>query len=250
MKLSHLGFITIGIVIILFVICNNINEGFSMSSKNEEQKQFLKQEDKYYDFRLFPQVVKGGNDDVKFLKFNKENTKLVESSPSANIKLTNIPDEVEKCKIIDKTHECSNISDSQCGYCWDSDKILYGDAGGPKADVCTKKGWIPPGPRTAYFCQKKKDQALCNTMKDCGDATGARNICGWCPTKRKGMPKQRSADGKGWDPKYPDDVCNWKEKTSEETNWLGWSPDKGGYPRRDAPSGYGEPLYKAEGDCD
>ena len=89
------------------------------------------------------------------MKFNKENTKLVGSNPSANIKLTKIPDEVEKCKIIDNTNECNNISDSQCGYCWDSDKILYGDSSGPKTDVCTKKGWVAPGPNTAFFCQKK-----------------------------------------------------------------------------------------------
>ena len=176
-------------------------------SQLESEKKYLKTQDKYFDNRLFPQVVKGGTDDIKFLKLNKEKTVLQEDVPSSKVKISDISDKIERCRIIDRTKNCANVTESGCGYCWETDKIIYGDANGPKTDVCTKKGWIPPGPQTAYYCQKKKDQELCNTMKDCGDATGERSICAWCPKTATGMPKKTSPDGKGWVPKYSDNVC-------------------------------------------
>ena len=48
-------------------------------------------------------------------------------------------------------------------------------------------------------------------MKDCGDNGGEKSICGWCPTKAKGMVK-KNLPGGGFGTKYDDDKCNWKEE--------------------------------------
>ena len=218
MKLSHLGFIIISLILIIIAISVSLfknKEGFSIDGKIQEQKDYLKRQDNYFDHRLFPQVVKGGNDDSKFLKLNDKRNKLVETAPSAAVDKTDVAKKIEQCRIVNETKNCDNIESNGCGYCWDSDKIIYGDANGPATDVCSKNGWVPPGPQAAFKCRKMKEQALCNTMKDCGDSTGERSICGWCPNKNKGMPKKRSDDG-GWEPKYDDDVCDWKEKVAEE----------------------------------
>ena len=186
-----------------------------MAGKNQEQKDYLQRQDNYFDHRLFPQVVKGGNDDSKFVKLNNGQDKLVTTQPTAPVDKSEVAKKIEQCRIVNETKNCDNIESNGCGYCWDSDKIIYGDANGPATDVCSKNGWAAPGPQAGFYCKKMKEQALCNTMKDCGDATGERSICGWCPNKNKGMPKKRSSDG-GWEPKYDDDVCDWKEKMAEE----------------------------------
>ena len=339
MKLLHLGLLIIGIIIL--IISSIRSEGFEMGPRNVDQRKYLKMQDKYAKYRLFP-LDQGGIDTTKYLKlddkFTEENKwkgkELKEVNPSAKIKISDVGDKIEQCKIIDKTRNCAMMEDSECGYCWYSDKIAYGDANGPKADVCTRpetavikqhevcpkdyphlkkyapsntwfcyeradgnetgkgglcnvpkttwgvpdgtwgrndnfndcpvvedprNGWVEPGPKAAYECEKKKERMICNTMKDCGDATGERSICGWCPIKGRGMVKKLTSNGKGWDPKYPDDdVCNWKEEVEMndlrkggETNakYLGWTPDKGGFPNRDPNKG-GEPLALGEGDCD
>ena len=226
MELLHLGLIIIGVIVLivynLYYKKINIKEPFSMVQSTDLEKKYLKKQDKYWDNRLFPQVVKGGNDDIKFLKFNREKTDLKGDKPTARILSPEISKKIERCKIIDKTQECSNIGAYECGYCWETDKIIYGDANGPIADVCSKKGvgWVPPGPRTNYYCQKKKDRALCGQMKDCGDSTGKKSICAWCPIKGKGVPKKLGPQG-GWVAKYPEDKCDWKEKLLGEYGWVG-----------------------------
>ena len=68
MKLLHLGLILlVGVLLIKAVDAYN-KEGFDFVNATTEQKKYLKQEDKYWDSRLFPQVVKGGGDESKFLK--------------------------------------------------------------------------------------------------------------------------------------------------------------------------------------
>ena len=260
MELLHLGLIIIGIIVLVvynkWLRNQSIRENLSMAESTGLEKKYLKTQDKYFNYRLFPQVVKGGNDDIKFVKLNREKTKLNEYTPSAKVDISEISKKIEQCRIIDRTKECSNISAYGCGYCWETDKIIYGDANGPKTDVCSKKGWVAPGPRTGYYCQKKKDQSLCNQMKDCGDATGDKSICGWCPLKAKGVPKKLGPSGKGWVAKYPDDKCDWKKflkstgaSVGTPSKWLGWTPSKGGYPNRDPKKG-GEPLNKGDADCD
>ena len=181
----------------------------------DEQKNNLIDQNKYYDHRKFPQTVPGGNDDVKFVDLNLDKTKLVDTNPTAKVFDSEISKKIEKCRIIDKNKDCSLIAENDCGYCWHTDKIQYGDANGPKADVCPKNGWVPPGPRAAKECQRKKERALCATMTDCGDATGEKSICGWCPLTNKGVPKMKAPNGRGWVAKYSEDKCDWKSKMKD-----------------------------------
>ena len=245
MKYIILAIVILAISVIIYTQHNNIKEGLTLN----EQKSYLKKQDKYFDNRLFPPVVKGGSDDVKFVELSRDKTKLNKVKPGAHIDKSSIAQKIEKCKIIDKTGDCSEITANDCGYCWTTDKILYGDAKGPTADVCPKKGWVKPGRWAAYFCQKKKEQAICNEMKDCGDVGGKKSICGWCPSKAKGVPKKVTRDGRGFEAKYSEDKCNWKSKAMPTAKWLGWTPSKGGYPNRN-PSKGGEALTVGEGDCD
>ena len=127
------------------------------------------------------------------------------------MKKSEIGKKIEKCQIINRTLDCDQITaESGCGYCWETNKILYGDSKGPTADVCGKN-WVKPGPEAAFQCKKKKEQTICNGMKDCGDNGGEKSICGWCPTKAKGMVK-KNLPGGGFGTKYDDDKCNWKEE--------------------------------------
>ena len=216
---SNLGYIVIGIfVVILAIRCfmkKSVYEGVDntlmFGQADERQKNYLDTQDKYWSNRRFPQTAPGLSGDVKFKKLDAERKKLEDTNPSAHVATSDIGKKIEKCRIINKTFDCDQITaESGCGYCWESNKILYGDNNGPIADVCGKN-WAKPGPEAAKQCQKMKEQAICNTMKDCGDTGGEKSICGWCPTKAKGMVKKNLPDG-GFGTKYDDDKCNWKEE--------------------------------------
>jgi hypothetical protein len=214
MKYIFLAIVLFCATILIYIHFFNklpIKEGLSYS----EQSEHLKKQDKYYDHRKFPQIVPGGSDDVKFVALNLDKTKLEKTNPSANISQGEIGKKIEKCKIIDKNNDCNLIGENDCGYCWHTDKIMYGDANGPVADVCPKNGWIPPGPNASTDCQKKKERTLCATMADCGDATGEKSICAWCPVTNKGIPKKRATDGNGWVAKYKEHKCDWKSNKKE-----------------------------------
>jgi hypothetical protein len=262
LSLFNLGLIVLAVILVIMSI--SMKEGFDFSGREDVQNTYLKTQDTYWNSRLFPQVVKGVDNESKFLALNKDKTKLNKISPTGSIDKREIAKNIEKCRLINLTGDCNQMVGSSCGYCWDTDKIIYGDASGPTADVCSKKNWIPPGPQVGYYCQKKKEQELCKTMKDCGDSTGERSICAWCPLKGTGVPQKQGPNG-GLMPKYDDDKCDWKSKLEGDSDekgikFLGWSPNKGGYPRRGkvnangtmspAPSPYGAPLDRGEGDCD
>ena len=268
MKLFYLGLMAIAVILVLISISMNNVEGFDYEGRKDDQRKFLKDNDRYWDSRLFPQVIKGVDKESKFVELSKDKTKLNEISPTAKTVTREIGEKIEKCKLINLTGNCEEIDANECGYCWDTDKIVYGDKNGPIADVCSKKNWIPPGPKTGYYCQKKKEQEICKKMKDCGDSTGEKSICGWCPLTASGMPKKAGPNG-GFVPKYDDDKCDWKGKLElgheavpdKTVTFLGWSPNKGGFPPRrgpvnskgvmtPAPRPYGAPLDRGEGDCD
>ena len=215
MKYIFLAIVLFLISILVYINFYNKNKKIKEGLDLNNQENYLKKQDKYYDYRKFPQLISGGNEDSKFVDLNLDKTKLIDKSPSANVIDSELAKKIEKCKIIDKTKDCSLIEESDCGYCWHSDKIMYGDNSGPKADVCPKNGWVPPGPQAAAGCLKKKERALCNTMVNCGDSTGEKSICGWCPLKNKGVPKKKNPNGKGWVAKYPEDECDWKSKVKE-----------------------------------
>ena len=214
MKYIFLAIVLFCITILLYIQFfhkKSLKEGLTYP----EQAKHLKDQDKYYDYRKFPQVVKGGGDESKFVDLNLDKSKLVEKNPTENIQKTDISEKIEKCRIIDKNNDCSLMTANDCGYCWHSDKIQYGDANGPKADVCPKGGWVAPGSGASYRCTKIKEQAICNTMTDCGDAIGEKSICGWCPLTNRGVPKKRASDGKGWVAKYTEDKCDWKSNVNK-----------------------------------
>ena len=84
----------------------------------------------------------------------------------------------DKCAMINLTKDCSQLDGAYyedgtgCGYCLDSDKIIFGSQKNPadpnnpgkfSSDVCggggKKNTWIPPGKDAAFMCQKAKDRA-------------------------------------------------------------------------------------------
>ena len=218
MKLN-LGYIVIGIFLVILAIrCftkKSVYEGLDTASlvraAETRQEDYLQNQDKYWKNRKFPQTAPGLSEDVKFKKLDASRSNLLDTNPSADVKKSEIGKKIEKCQIINKTLDCDQITaESGCGYCWETNKILYGDTKGPTADVCGKN-WVKPGPEAAFQCKKKKEQTICNGMKDCGDTGGEKSICGWCPTKAKGMVK-KNLPGGGFGTKYDDDKCNWKEE--------------------------------------
>ena len=198
MKLLHLGLLIIGIIIL--IISSNRSEGFEMAPRNMDQRKYLKTQDKYAKYRLFP-LDQGGMDTTKYLKlddkFTDENKwkgkELKEVNPSAEIKISDVGDKIEQCKIIDKTKNCAVMEDSECGYCWYSDKIAYGDANGPKADVCTrpenaiiKQHEVCPKnyPNLKKYVQQ--DAWFCYERAD-GNETGKGGLCN-VPKNTWGVP--------------------------------------------------------------
>ena len=79
-----------------------------MEPRNIDQRKYLKTQDKYAKYRLFP-LGEGGPDTTKYLKLENEFTdknvwkgkKLKEVNPSAKVKISDIGNKVEQCKIID-----------------------------------------------------------------------------------------------------------------------------------------------------
>ena len=59
MKLFYLGLMGIALILVLLSISVNTKEGFDFEGRKDEQRKYLKDTDKYWDSRLFPQVVKG-----------------------------------------------------------------------------------------------------------------------------------------------------------------------------------------------
>ena len=122
--------------------------------------------DKYYTKRKFNPVLKNNNADSKFVKLSSNRDKLEDVSYDANVKDLDITKKIEKCNILNKTRNCDNLTaESGCGYCFETDTISYGDKNGPKDNVCTKKGWVPPGPQASFMCTKQKEQAIFQLYK-------------------------------------------------------------------------------------
>ena len=164
MKLLYLGLMISAITLVLLFISMNVTEGFDFDGRKVNQRMFLKDTDNYWGSRLFPQVIKGIDKESKFVKLNKDKTELKTISPTMSKDKTELAKNIEKCKIVNKTGKCEEIDMNNCGYCWDTDKIIYGDKNGPLTDVCSKKNWIPPGPKTGYYCKKKTVQHTLTTV--------------------------------------------------------------------------------------
>ncbi len=107
---------------------------------------------------------------------------------------------INSCNMISK---CSELNNSDCGYCLYSNEFSYGGTAGPGTDVCPANAWT----NDPNKCQEMKEKALCKTVKSCADLTGeSGDVCGWCPTSGRAMPMKKVGDK--YLPKYPDDVCS------------------------------------------
>ena len=98
---------------------------------------------------------------------------------TADIPDSELRRKIEHCRTLTA---CADLKANECGYCWQSDKVMYGTEKGPVADVCPADGWVQSGPRADEACTKIKEQRICEKVTNCGGNTGEASICGWCPT--------------------------------------------------------------------
>jgi len=232
-----------------FYYSNNTIEGLAggklkeiQQNNTDDSKKYIRKQEKHFAARKLDTVEDGAHADTVFLKVSEDKVKTnykdgsvgLDKNYSAEDKeKTDFQKKVEKCNEINRLNQCSLLegadeSGEGCGYCLDSDMITYGNKNGPLSDVCggagQKNTWISPGPNVAFECQKAKDRAYCNRMKDCGD-TSVADRCGWCPIQGKGMAKEEKNGG--WHPKYKDDSCDWPYKgIKTQVKWYGASPKK------------------------
>lgn len=241
MKVYHLGLIIFGSIILMVIIgaYKNNEEGLNVSHINNIRKKNLKKRKLKWGARLYPRLKGTDGGDMKMLVKEGNQNMLKQVNPSVKVEKNQLEKQIDKCNLINETNDCDKITGNDCGYCVSTNIISAGNSKGSYADVCPgDNNWIAPGPQTAYYCKKRKEQKLCKTMKDCGDNSGDKSICGWCPATGSGVPKKILANG-GWVPKYSDDKCEWKKGDKKKISWLGWTPNKGG-----------EKQDIGEGDCD
>ena len=123
---SSLGYIVIGIfVVILAISCfmkqpvslyEGLDNNALFGEADTRQTNYLKTQDKYWDHRKFPQTAPGLSNDVKFKKLDSERKKLEDTNPSAHVAVSDIGKKIEKCKIINKTFNCAEVTEeSGCG---------------------------------------------------------------------------------------------------------------------------------------
>ena len=308
MKVYHLGLIILGIILIITIISSykeedskdetlNQKDGFDIDKYRENRKKQIKKRSDYWTNRLHPNIktTNGAHLNMRVIEGNTNLKDTIATTKIVNPGVTNVEEhkitkQINKCESYNLNDEadCSLLTDNNCGYCVEMDKIFAHDKDNSTVlgNVCitsnwksgdgTEKNqgeWIPPGSKAAYLCQKKKEQRICKRMKNCGDnipkdknGKSYPNVkCAWCPATGSGVPAKTGPDG-GLVPKYDDDKCEWVEEyknkryPTSKTQFLGWSPSKGGYPKRGtlnpdgsmtpAPKPYGAPLDKGEGDCD
>jgi len=217
-------------------------KGLSEIQKDNEAKAkvYIKDQKKHFGARKLDTKEYGAHADTQFIKVSEDKHKqnyeggkleFDKTFAAEDKKQTETERRIKKCKNINKLNACALLEDAYddgtgCGYCLDSDMISFGNKSGPIEDVCggggSKNTWVAPGPNVAFECQKAKDRAYCNKMKDCGD-TSVSDRCGWCPISGKGMAKIEKNGG--WFPKYKDDTCEWPyEGIKTQVKWFGASP--------------------------
>ena len=212
----------------------------------DESQKYIKKQQTHFGGRGLNTLDEGAHGDTIFLKVSEDKSdyksgklELEKDYSAYDMPKTEFQKKVEKCERIDKLKQCSLLEGADengegCGYCLDSDMIIFGGQKAPadpnnpgkfSDDVCGKGGqkntWIPPGPNVAFECQKAKDRAYCKRMKDCGD-TSVSDRCGWCPITGSGVAKEFKNGG--WHPKYKDDKCEWPyQGIKTRVKWLGWN---------------------------
>jgi len=224
------------VILVLGYSCSCLlknKEGLDVKANFNDQDKMLKHQNKYWKNRVFSNVAEG-SDESKFVKvpdFEDNNkSKLKKNTVGAFMKKSEVDKEVEKCKIIDSTQNCTYLKGTNCGYCHSNKKFMYGNNQGPLTNACPggKASWVGPKDKRGvdWVCQKLKDQQTCKEVKNCGGSTGVASICAWCPSTQSGMvSKKNSKDG--YIPKYDDDKCAFtgkfkdsKTKKMKETSLI------------------------------
>ena len=161
----------------------------SGDSIKRNEMNYINRQDMYWDYRKYGEKDKASN----FLKLQvkepmvggvKISKELVDKKITGNAPKSEIAEKIEKCRTLTS---CKDLLENNCGYCWYTNKFQYGDQTGPVADVCPKSGWAPPGERAAFYCEKIREQKICEKVKNCGGTNGEASICGWCPTSNKAL---------------------------------------------------------------
>ena len=241
-KFNILGLILLAIVVLSLVIPYKEGLEETQTPKNlEQQGKLAQQNDESNEFvddiiaaeagKRMPDIQNGVNEDSQFIdvKVSEDDIpKVYDVINTDELPKTELDNAIEECKVINDSRKCNLLPGTACGYCLDTNMIVAGNKDGPVEHVCSKKGWVPPGPDAGAQCTKMKERYICSTMKDCGDTAGKKSICAWCPLTAKGMVFKQK-DG-GLFPKYDDDVCNWEYKGigRVQAKWHGWNGKKDG----------------------
>lgn len=193
------------LLLLLFILilysCYSIKEGLT-------NQPFLLEQEKYYEGREHT-LLPTDDTSEKFYKFDMtkplgHQLEMVEATEYKN-KSSEIDANVARCKSI---KSCKELDNTNCGYCFSSNKFIYGNENKPFTDVC-EKGWV----KTTSECEEYRERAICNKITKCSDMVGEASICAWCPTTNKAMPYIEQ-DGI-LVPKYPNkDTCNDPSLTS------------------------------------
>ena len=194
------------ICVLVFKIYESSIEKESFVNAAEEalekgERAFLQEQNDYYDVRK--QGIGSGLLETKpgintWYKLNKENS-LKKYVPKIGLEQTEVSKKITNCRALTK---CSDLGNNGCGYCAYNKEFRFGDANGPKTDVCPKKAWTID----AEECTKLREKEICSKVKSCPDLYGeAAELCGYCPTTGKAMVMKKIGDK--YVPKYNDDVC-------------------------------------------
>ena len=143
MKLLFLGLIIIFVLLIQVYLINKNQEAFNTNlnaAMEEGERNFLKQQDKYYDVRSqgpgagLLKTKPGISDWVKL----DEQKNLKKVKPNLELDQSLIDKKIVNCRALTK---CEQLANNQCGYCAADKEFRFGDANGPTADVCPKNAW-------------------------------------------------------------------------------------------------------------
>ncbi len=295
MKVYHLGLIILGFIIIFTIISsykdisvNAYNNIETLTTDIEQIKKNRKERviksAQVWQHRLYPRMKGTDGRDMKMLvKEGFKGGELKQENPTAEAVNNEVQNNIQQCQLINTAGDCTLLATNDCGYCVSTDTIAAGDGKKPFVHACItskwKSGepedgeWLGPNMKDSkgrgvdYYCQKKKEQKICASMpQNCGGGGTKDGVkCAWCPATGKQIPAKQGPNG-GLIPKYEDDACKWvdefknKKYPTSNTKFLGWSPNKGGYPKRGkmgsdgimtpANKPYGAPLDTGEGDCD
>jgi len=163
-KLNILGLILLGVIVLTLV--SSYKEGLQDSVNEKELESKIKteqQNDESNDF--IGDIIDGHKGkEIKGLQDNVDDDTTVVETEVSEVKLKSIDTDVpnvnelpkteldlaiETCQAIDKSKKCALLPGTHCGYCLDTNKIIAGNKEGPVVDVCSKKGWVPPGKEVA-----------------------------------------------------------------------------------------------------